>query len=126
MKNLIIVFTLTLISSVSYSQTSMSFFKALKNKDTNTIQNYLSSDVDLCIGAYQDYLNKGEALTKIMEFVNKENPISFEILHNGKSTKSGSNYNVAKLVTKSGNYRIFIYFEKSNASNKISEIRFDK
>ncbi len=122
MKNLVLVLLLFIAGNVS-SQNTNDFFNALKNKDTNTISNFLSSDVDLCIESYQDYISQSEALAKIKEFLDNENPVSYEVIHNGKSEKS--NYKVAKLKTNTGIYRVFIYFEKLDNTLKISEIRFD-
>lgn len=114
------------VGTISFGQNIPGFFEALKNKDVNKIEAALSSDVDLCIESYQDFISKSEATSKIMQFLKKENPTKVESIHIGKSKKSGSNYEVANLICKSGEYRVFIYFEKNNNNIKISEIRFDK
>ena len=118
MKTLLITALLS-VSTVVFGQTK-AFYKAVENQDLKSISNLLSDEIELCIKDDQRFMSKSEAKKTIRAFLKKVGPKSVSPLHSG-SSGAGSKYKVAKMSTREGDYRIFVYMEK----NKIQEVRFD-
>lgn len=117
MKTLLIA-TLVSISTLAFGQAE-AFFKAVEKQDIASITNLLMDEVELCIKDDQRILSKAATTKAIKEFLSKVKPKSVASLHSGSS--GASKYKVAKMMTNSGMYRIFVYLE----GDKIQEVRFD-
>lgn len=118
MKTLLIA-TLLSVSTVVIGQTE-AFYKAVEKQDIESISKLLVDEVELCIKDDQRFMSQAEATKSIKAFLAKVGPKSVSPLHSG-SSGAGSKYKVAKMTTKEGVYRIFVYME----GNKIQEVRFD-
>lgn len=90
------------------------------------VETFLKEKIDFCIFEDQQFLPKSVAMKKMKEFLDKNKPVSIEVMHNGNSKDKSSQYKVAKLVTSQGSFRIFIYSEGEIRSGSVKEIRIDK
>ena len=107
------------ISTLTFGQTE-EFYKAVEKQDIKSITDLLMDEVELCIKDDQRIISKATATKTIKEFLAQINPKSVASLHSG-SSGAGSKYQVGKMITGDGIYRIFVYLE----GNKIQELRFD-
>jgi hypothetical protein len=72
-----------------------------------------------------DYrVSKVQATEILREFFKNNSPNSFSILHKGD--KKDSNFAVGKLVTKSGKFRVNIFFRKTEDTNLIYLLEIEK
>ena len=107
------------INTLTIGQTE-EFYKAVEKQDIKSITDLLLDEVELCIKDDQRIISKATATKTIKEFLAQTNPKSVASLHSG-SSGAGSKYQVGKMITGDGTYRIFVYLE----GNKIQELRFD-
>ena len=107
------------ISTLTFGQTE-EFYKAVEKQDIKSITDLLMDEVELCIKDDQRIISKATATKTIKKFLAQINPKSVASLHSG-SSGAGSKYQVGKMITEDGIYRIFVYLE----GNKIQELRFD-
>lgn len=118
MKTLLITALLS-VSTVVFGQTK-AFYKAVEKQDIKSISKLLADEIEVCIKDDQRFMTKSEAKKTIRAFLKKIGPKSVAPLHSG-SSGAGSKYKVAKMNSRDGVYRIFVYME----NNKIQEVRFD-
>lgn len=119
-------YILTILLSVSTlvlsAQSAERFFKAIETSDMAAIKSLLSTDVELCIRDKTDFLTRDEAVARIGKFLTTNTPQGLTTIHGGSNGKNDSKYQVARLKTSKGVYRVFVYME---GGQKIQEVRFD-
>ena len=94
---------------MTFGQTE-EFYKAVEKQDIKSITDLLMDEVELCIKSDQRIISKATATKTIKEFLAQINPKSVASLHSG-SSGAGSKYQVGKMITGDGTYRIFVYLE---------------
>ena len=97
------------ISTLTFGQTE-EFYKAVEKQDIKSITDLLMDEVELCIKSDQRIISKATATKTIKKFLAQINPKSVASLHSG-SSGAGSKYQVGKMITEDGIYRIFVYLE---------------
>jgi len=100
-------------------------YKSIEKSDFKKLIAHLDDPVEVCFNDEQDILDKPDAVVAIRSYLKNLGIISITQIHKGTSKNRGSQYRVAKLNTKSGNYRLFLYLEKARNSFIIKEIRID-
>lgn len=113
---------LLIAATLSSAQSAQSFFDAVKTGNTSAMSPLLAADIELCIKSDTEMLSRNEALADIKAFLTSYKPLAVESMHGGSNATNDSKYQVAKLKTSNGTFRIFVYME---GSDKISEVRFD-
>jgi len=108
------------VNAIIISQ-STDYFKALGSGNTDALAKVMKSEVEFCINSGQKNISKTEAIGALKEFLADVNPKSCRKMHDGDSKVAGSYFQVGKLKSEKGNYRVFIYFEQ----DKIVEFRID-
>ncbi len=116
-------FTLCILLGVNALIISQSkdYFKPLGSGNTDALAQVMKSEVEFCINSGQKNISKTEALGALKAFLADVKPKSCRKMHDGDSKVAGSYFQVGKLKTEKGNYRVFIYFEQ----DKIVELRID-
>ena len=73
----------------------------------------------------QEFMCSNVQAKEIMrDFFSKNKPESFVIIHGGG--KTDSNFSIGTLVTKTGKYRVNIFFKKIETKNLVHLIRIEK
>jgi hypothetical protein len=100
-------------------------YKSLEKSNFQNLISHLDDPVELCINDEQDILDKKDAIVAIRGFFKRSKPISITQIHKGTSATKGSQYRVAKLNTENGQYRLFLYIERTRSGYVIKELRID-
>lgn len=98
----------------------------IKRKDYILLGSIITGNVDLSINGNMQINSKETAIGRLKTFLDAEEIISFDIQKGGSSKDNSSNFSLADMVTSSGNYRVFMFFEKTNGKKLVKEIRIDK
>lgn len=125
MKFFLLTFTL-FTSFASYSQTATEIFNGFSSQNYDILKGYMDNSLDVCIDDVQQFNKKDVATMRLKEYFDKNPIIKLENLHQAASKKSSSNFHIAKLHTKAGVRRLFIYLEKGSTQNVLKEIRIEK
>lgn len=114
------------MANIANGQTSAEIFNAFTSQNYDVIKGHLDNSLDVCIEDVQQYNKKEVAITRIKDYLTN-NPIAkWEPMHQGSSKKSSSNFHIARIQTKAGVRRLFIYLEKGEVKNIIKEVRIEK
>ncbi len=95
--------------------------ESLANKDLSVLENMMNDQIDFCINDGQKLVSKKEAIASTLAFLNGLNIKSSRKIHTGDSKAQGTYYEVGKLKTDKGAFRVFIYYE----NDKVVEFRID-
>jgi len=120
MKNFISLCLILGVNAMVFAQ-STDHFKALGKGNIDAISQIMKSEVEFCINSGQKNLSKVEALDALKAFFTEVGPKSCRKMHEGDSKVKGSYFQVGKLKSDKGNYRVFLYFEQE----QIVELRID-
>jgi hypothetical protein len=108
------------------SQTPSDFFKAVGAANYNLIESYLGNEVDVCINEDQQLNPKSKAYNRLKTFLSTNIVDKVEPLHTGSSKGKNSEYKVAKITTKKGIFRLFVYSETTTGKTFVKEVRIEK
>jgi hypothetical protein len=122
----ILLLVLISLGSKLIAQSETSFFNSIKTGDIQSLEAYLTDQVDFCIIEDQQTLSRKAAIAKFKNFLANQNISSLEVIHKGVSKDKTSQYKVVKLVTNKGAYRLFVYGSGDFKAGTIKEIRIDK
>ena len=86
----------------------------------------MEDNIDFCLFEDQQIMSKKSALNKFKSFLNSHKVTGIEVMHKGTSKDKSSQYKVAKLITTTDTFRIFVYSSGEIGSKTIKEIRIDK
>ena len=114
-----------LFLSIQISGQEISFFKAMERQDINNVINLLDRRIEVCIDDSQELYTKREAIRVVQKWIRDVQPKTIEPLHGGESSDNSSHYQVAKMVTAKGDFRVFVYIEKGSGDPKIKKIQID-
>lgn len=122
----IIYLIFTFISFQTFSQTEANFFTALKSGDIASMEPFMEENIDFCLFEDQQIMSKKSALNKFKSFLNNHKVISIDVIHKGTSKNKSTQYKVAKLVTSTDTFRVFVYATGEIGVKTVKEIRIDK
>ena len=98
---------------------------AIRSGDSKQIAFYFSNNVDLTILNQEDVYSKVQAELIVKDFLNKNSPKTFTILHKG-SSKEGTLYAIGNLVTLNGKtFRISFFVKMTSGKYMLQELRFE-
>ena len=98
---------------------------AIRSGDSKQIAVYFSSSIDLTILNQEDVYSKAQAELIVKDFLIKNTPKSFAILHKG-SSKEGTLYAIGNLVTLNGKtFRTSFFVKMVAGKYAIQELRFE-
>jgi hypothetical protein len=120
---LMIIFVIFTASAQPVSQVKAAF----SSGDAAKIGGYFKAEVEISINRDHSALSKQEAIAKLRSFFSKNRAKDFTHVHEGSSrSSSGTGYLTGDLITASGKFRVFVYFEGQAKGTKIKEIRIDQ
>lgn len=126
MKKILIAVLLFSSIQVFAQPSTAGIFKALQSGDINSLNTYLSSNVELTLLDMEDYLSKPEATQMLKKFFGKYQPKSFEAMHEGQSKAGGLHYTIGELKTTQGTFRVYLLLETTGNKYLIQQIRITK
>ena len=98
---------------------------AIRSGDSRQIAFYFSNNVDLTILNQEDVYSKVQAELIVKDFLSKNSPKTFSILHRG-SSKEGTLYAIGNLVTLNGKtFRISFFVKMTSGKYMLQELRFE-
>ena len=98
---------------------------AIRSGDSKQIAMYFSGSIDLTIMNQEDVYSKAQAELIVKDFLIKNTPKSFAILHKG-SSKEGTLYAIGNLVTINGKtFRTSFFVKMVSGKYAIQELRFE-
>lgn len=98
---------------------------AIKTGYVDALAEYIGEEMDLALNNENAIVSKKEAITKLKAFFHEHKPLSFQILHQGKSARE-MQYAIGKLETIKGDFRVSIYTKMENGKEIIKQLSFDK
>ncbi|NNF36408.1 MAG: DUF4783 domain-containing protein [Saprospiraceae bacterium] len=117
---------ISIFLALQVSGQEISFFKAMQSQDINRVIDLLDRRIEVCIEDTQDQYSKREAIRVVQNWIREVEPKTIEPLHGGRSGDNSSHYQVAKMVTAKGNFRVFVYIEEGTGDPKIKKIQIDR
>ncbi len=115
-----------LFLSIQVSGQEISFFKAMQKQDINTVIDLLDRRIEVCIDDSQEMYTKREAIRVVQDWIREVQPKTIKPLHGGESGDNQSHYQVAKMTTAKGDFRVFVYIEEGSGDPKIKKIQIDR
>ena len=98
---------------------------AIRSGDSRQIAVYFGNNVDLTIVNQEDVYSKAQAELILKDFLSKNTPKTFSILHKG-SSKEGTLYAIGNLTTLSSkSFRVSFFVKMTSGKYLIQEIRFE-
>jgi hypothetical protein len=98
---------------------------AIRSGDSKQIALYFSNNVDLTILNQEDVYSKAQAELIVKDFLSKNSPKTFSILHKG-SSKEGTLYAIGNLATANGKmFRVSFFVKMSSGRYLLQELRFE-
>ena len=98
---------------------------AIRSGDSKQIASFFNSSIDLTIMNREDVYSKAQAELIVKDFLVKNVPKSFSILHKG-SSKEGTLYAIGNLTTMNGKtFRTSFFVKISGGKHLIQELRFE-
>ena len=122
-------FTILMILFVVFTATAQPVSEiktAFSTGNASQIGTYFNPEVEISINRDQSSLEKQQAVAKMRTFFSKHQPSTFSNVHEGASRSGGTGYLTGDLMTQSGKFRVFVYFEGEGNNSKIKEIRIDQ
>lgn len=125
-KNILTVLTLVImLTNVVKADVITDIANAIRSGSAREIARYFSTNVDLTLLAQEDVYSKTQAEQILQEFLSKNPPRSFMLVHQG--TKSGSKYGIGKYTSTQGiTYRVYFFVKQSGTTEVIQDLRFEK
>jgi len=98
---------------------------AIRSGDSRQIAVYFSNSIDLTILNQEDVYSKAQAELIVKDFLGKNPPKSFSLLHKG-SSKEGTLYAIGNLVTLNGKtFRTSFFVKVTAGKYQVQELRFE-
>ena len=98
---------------------------AIRSGDSKQIAYYFSNNVDLTILNQEDVYSKAQAELIVKDFLGKNSPKTFAILHKG-SSKEGTLYAIGNLSTLNGKmFRVSFFVKMTSGKYLLQELRFE-
>lgn len=128
MKNLnkiIICFFALSLSSFTEFDVYDEVSSAIRSGDSKQIAAFFGTTVDLTIMSKEEVYSKTQAELVLRDFLNKNTPKTFSIIHKGAS-KEGTLYAIGNMTSAKGTvFRTSFFLRKSGDKYLIQELRFE-
>jgi hypothetical protein len=98
---------------------------ALKSGNAHEIARFFDSNVEMMTSDKSSVYSRNQAEMVLSDFLGKNQPKSFSIIHRGSSSK-GAQYAIGTMDTQNGSFRVYLYVNEVNGKYFLQEIRFEK
>ena len=125
--SLLLLTTMLALLSVhdSFSQRSETEFNdGFQTGNADVLSAHFNERLQMTIMSADYRLSKAQATEILRDFFKKYPPVSYSVLFKGN--KKDSNFTVGKLVTKSGSFRVTVFFGKIDNKNLIHLLEIEK
>lgn len=121
----IFLFLLLIASSANALDIYDEIANAIRSSDSKQVAVYFGNSVDLTIVNQEDVYSKAQAESILKNFLVKNPPKIFSILHKG-SSKEGTLYAIGNLITQNGKtFRTSFFVKMTSGKYQIQELRFE-
>ena len=110
------------ISSFAQKSNIDGVIDALRSGSAAELANYLDDNIELTLPDQSDNYSKAQAVLILKDFFNNNGVKNFDVKHKGD--KSGGQFCIGTLQTKSGNFRTTVFMKIKNNKEVVKEIRF--
>jgi len=98
---------------------------AVRSGDSRQISVYFGNNVDLTIVNQEDVYSRAQAELIIKDFLTKNPPKTFTIVHKG-SSREGTLYAIGNMATVHGKtYRVSFFVKMASGKYLVQELRFE-
>jgi len=98
---------------------------SIRSGDSKQIAVFFANNVDLTIGSQEDVYSKAQAEQIVKDFLMKNSPKTFSIVHKG-SSKEGTLYAIGKLISANNkSFRVSFFVKMTSGKYLIQELRFE-
>ncbi|BDS11789.1 DUF4783 domain-containing protein [Aureispira anguillae] len=123
----ILLILLTATTATLYAQPNFSaVVTAIKAGNTMEISNYMDANVEVTVEDNDGSYDKGQAISVISSFFQKNAPNSCSLVHSGSARDGASYYCIGNLSAGGNKYRVYIFFKKVGGNYLIQEMRFEE
>ena len=119
---LLIIFSLT---ALTYTNKIDQIVIAIKAGNAEELAKFFDNRIEITILDEEAIYSKAQAELVIKDFFTKYPPKSFQLVHNGTSSK-GSEYAIGNLITTKQKFRTYFYIKKVGQTYYIEQLRFEK
>lgn len=107
----------------SFENQSASIVAAFDAKNATALSEHFCATIELVLPGVDSTCPKAQAKNHIADFFGKQQPRSFEMLHQG--SRANVSFIVGKLTTSSSSFRVNMLFKKEGAQLKIYQLRIE-
>jgi hypothetical protein len=107
----------------SFENQCASIAAAFNARNAAALSEYFCNTIELVLPGVDETFPKAQAKTCVAEFFGKQQPKSFEVLHQG--SRSNASFIVGKLITATSSFRVNMLFKKEGTVMKIYQLRIE-
>jgi hypothetical protein len=107
----------------SFENQSASIAAAFNAKNATALSVYFCNSVELVLPGVDDTYPKAQARNHVADFFGKQQPKSFEILHQG--SRANVSFIVGQLTTATSSFRVNMLFKKEVNVLRIYQLRIE-
>jgi len=127
MKNyLFILMLVPTLSVVDFEASMANISKAIRSGDVETLSSYFDDNIEIAVLDNEDVYDRTQAKKLMEDFFQKNQPKSFQSVHEGTSKGKDSQYLIGNLSAGTSTYRVYIYMNIESDKALIQELRFDE
>lgn len=98
---------------------------AMASGDAKALSVYFTDNIDLLVLETDDVYSRQQAEIIVQRFFTDHPPVGYENKHRGKS-RTADSYQIGKLTTKSGNFRITVFVRREGDQTQIRQLRIEQ
>ncbi len=99
---------------------------ALRSGNASLLAKNFDATVEVVMPSNSNSYSRNQAQVIFNDFFSTNTVQAFNVMHKGENPGTGSQYCIGTLITKSGTYRITVFFRNKSGSSYIQEIRLEK
>lgn len=113
------------LSAIAQQSETNAIASAIKAGNASGLRNYMTSTINLSIENSNDFFPKAQATQVLNNFFSKHPVKNFALEHEGKSRQGKGVYNIGKLQTANGSYRVSFHLIEENGKFLIKQLRIE-
>jgi hypothetical protein len=114
---------LIIIPFISSGQIPNQIASGFKAGDAQTVASHFNENIQLTILDRENVCSQAQAEQILKDFFSRNKPSDFQITHQGGEA---SVYAIGKLITASGNFRVYFLLKPKSNKPLITQLRIDK
>ncbi|MEL6717983.1 MAG: DUF4783 domain-containing protein [Bacteroidota bacterium] len=99
--------------------------EAISSGSAITLGEYFDDNVEIALLNEEDVYNKNQAVQKLENFFEQNQPKAFSQVHEGSSKGNSSKYCIGNLKTNSEDFRVYMFIDITADQYKIQELRIE-